>query len=672
MQSEQYQEDRRQEGSPSIEDYRDLFKSRIPLLVITVLLFLLAGIYIVLISPEIYRATATVEIESEHKTVMAVQNIQSEDLKARETLGTIEHKIHRPTLIANVLNIPDVQNHPDLIPERFQWLPFVKKASGTDGEKRTFSEMDDQELIDMVSSWISVSLRRNTRLIDVSVEHPSRQVSRLIANSLVLEFNKDNAQEKTAGIKEAISFLTQETEAAAEKLQHAENAMQLYRNALRLKEDIDSQEEGLRLLEQRYRDKHPKLIHARRLYVGTGIEFLEEYQKARKQEAENPENTSLPDPVPIGSTETTAAGKLNKERLEIALNEFETRGSLLQRDLSANQDIYASLMKRLMEMDLTEELVSSEVTLIEAATLPSRPVKPKKKIIIIMSLILGSVVGLGLVMSLHLFDDTYGSVEAVERDTGARVLAAIFKCKELSSAKSILSKNKKRPYYVDHPLAYPSEEFRALRAGLTLMSRDEGQKTVMITSALAGAGKSTISANLAAAFAEQQERTILVDFDVRSPGIHPLFDVPDEQPGLVDHLVEGKSLQECICRDVIENLDILVTGSSEKTGPLQHMQESTIKNIVDELSLYYDRIIIDTAPILLVSEGLLIASHADLVCFVIKSTCSPKKAVRRAFQMLQSIGVTPSGVIVNYLTQFKHSSNYGGYGSAYGAGYGKK
>jgi capsular exopolysaccharide synthesis family protein len=219
-----------------------------------------------------------------------------------------------------------------------------------------------------------------------------------------------------------------------------------------------------------------------------------------------------------------------------------------------------------------------------------------------------------------------------------------------------LSFSRKLPILGD-PSGSAAENIRSLRAAIELLGRENDHRIILFCSALSGEVKTFTSCNFAASLAQQGRKTLLIDADLRRPGVHQLFELPEKSPGLTEHISLGTPWEKVVCRNVIENLDVLLPGA-KCPNPAELLGGDGLRDVIRYAQAKYNRIIIDTAPINVVSDTLLIAPHVQSTCLVIRSEVTPRGAAERALRLLEMAKVRPVGAVLNGVsTDWK--SSYG-------------
>ncbi|HSH40410.1 MAG TPA: polysaccharide biosynthesis tyrosine autokinase, partial [Chthoniobacterales bacterium] len=457
--------------------------------------------------------------------------------------------------------------------------------------------------------------------------------------------------------------------------------------------DVAQLEATVATLEQRYKEKHPKMIAARAA--------LTEAQAALRREA-----VAAP-AVLRNMLEQARTAEANlestfkeQERAALALNKAAIGYQELARQAETDRALYESVLKQIAQTDLTKGVRTSAVTVVERPQVPAIPVSPKPKKSVALGLLGGLAAGLGVIFGLNTLDRTVKTVDEAENLFGVPVLAAVPETAGAKSAKGAPSDTAKgiETYRLvaEAPEGPAAEAFRSLRATITLLGRVDERKVFLFTSALPSEGKSFTSANYALSLAQQGHRVLLIDGDLRRPTLHHIFRHTDHGHddrsggmGIVDCLVGESTLDEAIgvlpadqlgtaeaARSRSKRIETAMGGQlsvlaagSRAPNPAELLSGSAFAELVREASGMFDRIVIDSAPILAVSDTLLMAPHAQTTCLVVRAAKTSRDAVRRALGLLEGANSRPAGIVLNRLPKRSGTGHYYYYNSpGYGAG----
>lgn len=287
--------------------------------------------------------------------------------------------------------------------------------------------------------------------------------------------------------------------------------------------------------------------------------------------------------------------------------------------------------------DLRTGMRANAITVIEPAWLPSVPSKPNLKTNVMLGLLAGVASGLGLAFLFENMDSTLYATEDVKSVTGLAILSRIPVAKSVrKNGLLTLSGNGYSPQY---------EAYRHLRTNVLAASSDRSLKTLIVTSADRGEGKSTIVANLALTLAKAGRKVMLVDADLRLPSLHTLLDLPN-QVGLSSVLRQQVTLADAIQNGQASGLYVLTSGPQPE-NPTELLESSSMKGLIKQLAQEFDLVLIDTPCLLSVTDAAVIGPLADGVVLVVCRGQSRREDVRAALAQLSDVRANAIGVIVN-------------------------
>ncbi|MEI3369753.1 MAG: CpsD/CapB family tyrosine-protein kinase [Clostridium sp.] len=205
------------------------------------------------------------------------------------------------------------------------------------------------------------------------------------------------------------------------------------------------------------------------------------------------------------------------------------------------------------------------------------------------------------------------------------------------------------------PKSITAESYRSLRTNIQYSSIDKQVKTLVVTSSNAGEGKSTVAGNLAYTFFQNGKRVLIIDCDLRKPSLHRKFNVSNEE-GLTDVLV-GTSKLNNVMKKIDDNLYLLTTGTLPP-NPAEIIGSNTMENFLEQCKINFDYIILDTPPILPVTDSKLLAIKADATVVVVQSEVSKSKHVSQAFKELEKVNANIIGTILNDVEMYSEKLYY--------------
>ncbi|BBP44484.1 GumC family protein [Thiosulfativibrio zosterae] len=351
--------------------------------------------------------------------------------------------------------------------------------------------------------------------------------------------------------------------------------------------------------------------------------------------------------------------KENKQQIkDISKNEFKLRE--LQREVDSNRAIFDTFMTRLKETTATSDLQTTNARIVDPAVIPTEPIKPKKGLIIIIAGFLAGLFAVFLTLLSNALNNTFKSADEIESKLNIPVLGVLPLIKNIKKDQKIALSFHKN---IDKIF---SECVRTVRTSVMLSSIDTTHKVVIVTSSIPGEGKSTTSINLADAIG-QLEKTLLIEADMRRPTMSKILGLQPGTPGLANLIAGSNSIEECI-KSLYGGMDIIVAGIVPP-NPLELLSSERFKDLIDELSETYERIIIDCPPVQAVSDAIVLSGFADSVIYVIKSDSTNKQTVMHGVGKLLQNKAPIRGIILNQVDIKKAKQqgySYEGYYDYYG------
>jgi capsular exopolysaccharide synthesis family protein len=358
--------------------------------------------------------------------------------------------------------------------------------------------------------------------------------------------------------------------------------------------------------------------------------------------------------------------KAKEDGLQQPLTEQETQAMELSRKLVAytalkrnsdsDRQLYETLLTRMKEAGVAGKLEQNNLRIIDPARVPGGPCRPDKTRNLIHAIIMGLITGLVLSYGAYIYDDKIKTYKDIESYLGMPLLCEVPRI----DAKT----NEERATVVNNdPQSLAAEAFSNLRATLGANPNAKDIKILMITSTAPGEGKSLVSTNTAIAFAHDNLRTLLIDADMRHPTLHKSFELRTEL-GLSEYLTDGGKKEEVIQKSGISNLDIIIAGKIAK-NPAELLGSARMRELIEEESQRYDRIIIDTPPVAVVSDAVVLLPRVQGIVFVTHFRKLRRDAVARAVKKLREIGAPLIGNVLNNIDLKKHGYYYYPYHYSY-------
>ncbi|MGQ0713302.1 MAG: GumC family protein [Gemmatimonadaceae bacterium] len=340
---------------------------------------------------------------------------------------------------------------------------------------------------------------------------------------------------------------------------------------------------------------------------------------------------------------------------------LEAQERRLEAEVATAQQLYATLLGELQRARIAESSESGYVTVIDDAMPPYAPVSPNRRRIFLTSLIFGAILGLGAAVVLENLDDSVKSPDEVREQFGLPVVGTIpgIKDSDLPSENGVEVARRLATHF--DPRSPVAEAYRSLRTNLAFARAHEAMRVLVLTSPGPADGKSTTVANLAITFAQQQQRTLLIDGDLRRAVLDKMFKVP-RSPGLTDVLVGRAQLRDVIHPTEIDHLSVVGSGPFPP-NPSELLGSPSMKEVLRQAQADFDVVLIDSPPLLAVTDAAVLATIADGAILVIRVGATAKAAVRRAVAQLQTVHGHIVGAVLNDvdLRSGAFSGSYGYY-----------
>jgi polysaccharide biosynthesis transport protein len=373
---------------------------------------------------------------------------------------------------------------------------------------------------------------------------------------------------------------------------------------------------------------------------------------------------------------------LDQQKLEVnAMSEKMIQYNILKREAEANKSLYDGLQTKLKEAQISSGLSSSNIRIVDPAMIPSTPTRPAKARNIALAFLVGLVGGIGLALLREYLDNTVKTPDDVETLARLPSLAVVPAFGEGSAeakrniflrANSNNGHDKRVELVAQHlPKSQMSEAFRALRTALLLSQADHPPQVILVTSALPREGKTTAAANLAVTLAQLGDKTVLVDADLRKPGVGRLLNLGSgKYAGLSSYLAGVSSLElVTVPHPAIPNLAAIPTGPLPP-NPADLLSSNRLSDAITELRKTFKFIVIDSPPIMAATDAVILSVQTDGVLLVVRSGETPKEAFTRTRELLTSVKCHLLGVVLNAVDSsapdYYYSYRYYPYSYGYG------
>ncbi len=397
-------------------------------------------------------------------------------------------------------------------------------------------------------------------------------------------------------------------------------------------------------LSEKYGPKHPLMIRART--------ELETVQKNLVVEARKMMTAAKAEYEIALSRQNSLRREVEAQKLEVLdLSRKAIDYGVIAGEAGNNRQFYELLLKKLQEASLSSGINVSNAQVVDGATIPESPVQPRRGLNFILAVLVGSMGGVFAAFFVEYMDDSIKTPEDVESVLALPFLGYV----------PATDKEEGPIYMFSGPRASIAESYRSIRTSIMLSAgEDKPLQVILVTSSTPNEGKTTTAANLAVAMAQMGERVLLLDADMRRHSIHKFFAI-ENLIGISDMVVDhGNVAAGVTSLSQIPNLSV-VTGGTLTPNPSELLGSHSMRELLDRFRKEYDRIIIDSPPLLAFSDALVLSRLADGAMFVVWGGVTGRDAIRKATQAISGVNGKIIGVVLNNVSASWTSSSYGYY-----------
>ena len=480
-------------------------------------------------------------------------------------------------------------------------------------------------------------------IIGVSLEGSNPKEIAAIVNNIANRYVQQDTQKRSAEAEHTLAFLEQQLPVVKKQLDEAEQRYSAFRNK---QGSVDLSEES-RLLLQQVVDNKTKLTDLQQQRAELSLRFTANHPSVQALDAQ------------IAAL-TVAQTRLGKN--VSTLPDTEQTALRYMRDVRSSTELYTNLLNSTQQLRIAKAGQVSNVRIVDLAQAADDPVRPKRALVILISAGIGLVLG---IIVAFIRKALYGGVERpedIERQLGTRVFAIVPRSTQQLRLQRQVGMRREGLHVLaaQAPEDAAVEGIRGLRTSLQLQLSDARNNVVMLTGSRPEAGKSFLSANLATLVASTRKRVLLIDADMRRGDIHSHFGVR-HSPGLSDVLM-GADVMSTILHDVLPGVDLIPKGALP-SHPAELLASDRLGEILAELKQHYDLVVIDTPPVLAVTDATVIGRHAGTSLLVVRHGKNQVQEIGETMKRLYHGGVHMKGVLLTDVPQSKvlMGSTYAGY-----------
>ncbi len=529
------------------------------------------------------------------------------------------------------------------LPEGGEIRVFVSDLQAEPGDKFLISHGSRLDVINDLRAQLGLEERgTDSGIIRISLEGTDAQKIADIINEITSIYVRQNVERKSAETGKTLGFLEEQLPKLREDMENAEAAL----NSYRFKQgSIDLPLETQSLLQQAVAIE-AQLSELRRTRESLIKRFTEEHPRIQALDAQIDNLTEE-----LSKVEETTKTLPNTQQEILRLT----------RTAEVASELYTTLLNNAQELKVVKAGTVGNVRIIDPAVTANKPVRPKKKFIVAMSFVLGLLLAIAAAVVRKRMQAGVEDPEIVERQLGLPVYATVpvsRKQRELNKS----GRNRGDATLVlaaAEPEDLAVESMRSLRTSLHFAQLDAKNNIIMITSPSPGAGKTFVTVNLAAILADTGKRVLIVDADLRKGRMHTLFGLSRES-GLSE-LIAGTCDEKSVVQATgIENLDVISTGK-RPPNPAELLLHENFAGFIQQISSSYDYVVIDTPPVLAVTDSAIVGRLAGATLMVLKDGQHPLREIEQSIKRLKLAGVNLRGAVFNAISRVSAKHGFGRY-----------
>lgn len=523
---------------------------------------------------------------------------------------------------------------------------LVSEIAAPVGTTFSVTKLEKLTAIDKLLENFSVTdMSKDSGLLQLSFKGPSAMLATQILDNISHNYLSQNVSRKSEEAAKSLAFLKEQLPLVRAKLDDAESLLNQFRQK---NESVDLSLEAKSVLDNT-------------VALDTQINEL------TFREAEISKLYTRDHPAYRTLIEKKTLLLKERDRLNTRISNMpKTQQEILSltRDVQSGQEVYMLLLNKQQELSINKASTVGNVRIIDNAVAEKKPIAPKKSLIVIISMVLGLFVSIAFCLIRKLLHNGIESSEQIE-SLGLNVYATVPVSGWLKEKNQKLAKSKRKTIRSinllakDNPTDLSVESIRSLRTSLHFAMMQAENNILLISGATPEAGKTFVSCNLAAVIAQSDKKVLLIDADLRKGQVHHVIGC-SEKDGLSDVLIGSKNLLEVVKKTEIENLDFISRGKIPP-NPSELLMNANFKHLMVWAGSQYDIVIIDTPPVLAVSDACIAAKYAGTIMLVARFQKNTLKEMEVSAKRFAQNNLAINGVIFNGVE--KRASNYYEYGS---------
>lgn len=483
-----------------------------------------------------------------------------------------------------------------------------------------------------------------TGVLGLNYQGTDKQHITQVLNAILAAYSQQNIERRSAETAQTLKFLEDQLPELKQQLDVAEREFNRFRQQYNTV-DVTKESE---------------------LYLTQSVTL--ETQKAELEQKVAEASAKYTAEHPIMQQMNAQLTAINKKINELdgtlrRLPELQRQYLQLFREVEVKQQLYTGLLNSYQQLRIAKAGEIGNVRIVDTAVEPIEPIKPKKLLILILSIFLGGFLGTLLALLRNMLRSGVKDSTQIENELDLPVYATVPRSPVQESRIKLLKKKKNIPILaVKNSDDIAIESLRSMRTAIHFALSSAKNNIIMVSGPAPEVGKSFISTNLATILAQSQKRVLIIDADLRRGYLHKYFN-QQAQLGLADYLNGQTELSQVIKATEVSGLDVIARGKSP-ANPSELLSTPQFATMLNQLSEQYDHILIDTPPILAVTDGIIISQHAGVNLVIARYAKTQMKELELTINRFEQAGVKVNGIILNDIQ--RSSAGYGyGYNYSY-------